>query len=216
MALSPVDIQTAARDLYNATGDTFFSDAQINNWMWQACHELAKKAYLIERIYSTTTVAGQQDYAYPANTIAIKRVTYNGKKIKRLTHRGDDAVTLSNQSATTSGSVIYYTDFNYTISCRPIPDSALTLQIYSFNDAQAITNTSILEIPVLFQFDLVDYILFRMYMKDKDPTNGAAHKQLWDEHIKDAISYSKMKKRSDSFATVQDEETLPVTIMGEA
>lgn len=209
------DVQTAARDLYNAVGDSFFGDTQINNWMTEACNVLAMKAMVIEAIYSTTTVAGTQDYGYPTNTIAIKRVTINGKKIKRVTHREDDALTLSNAASTQTGFPTYYTDFNYTLSLRTIPDAAYTLKIYSFNLPTAIGNTSTLEVPALFHFCLVDYILMRMFAKDKDVANVQLHRSFWEEHVKDAVSWQRRKKRMDSFATVQDEETLPVTILGE-
>ena len=215
--MTPSEINTAARDLYNASGDSFFTDSQVYNWIWQGCHELAKKAWLIERVYTTTTTASTQAYSYPSNTIAIKRITVNGKKIKRITMREDDAITLSNQTAATEGWPIYYTDFNYTIYLRPIPDaSTYTIAIYSYNDAQQITATSALEIPTLFHFDLVDYVLMRMFMKDKNADFVALHGAEWAQHVKDAIAYKNRLKRTDGFATVQSEDNLPVTILGEA
>lgn len=214
--MTPQEVNTAARDLYNATGDTFFTDLQIYNWMWQACHILAKKAWLIESTATVSTIAGTQTYAYPSNVIAIKRITVNGKKIKRITLRDDDAITLSNQTVTTQGWPIYYTDFNYTLYLRPIPDGVYSMVVYSYNDASAITASSTLQIPALFHFDLVDYILWRMFGKDKDDTNMGIHMGIWTDHVKDAIAYKSRLKRTDSFATVQSEDTLPVTILGEA
>ncbi len=212
----PTDINTAARDLYNATGDTYFTDLQIYNWIWQGENELAKKAWIIERLYSTTTTLSVQSYTYPSTTIAIKRITANGKKLKRVTYRDDDALTLSNQNATTMGWPIYYTDFNYTVNLRPIPDMGYTLNIYSYNSPMTVTATSTLEVPQLFHFDLVDYVLMRMFMKDKNVDMVTMLETLWKDHIKEAIAYKNKLKRSDGFATVQSEENLPVTIMGEA
>lgn len=214
--MTPTEITTAARDLYNAVGDTFFSDTLMYNWMWQGCHELAKKAWLIESINSQNTVAGTQGYAYPTNTIGIKRITVNGKKIKRITMRDDDAITLSNQAVTSQGWPIYYTDFNYTIYLRPIPDGVYTMNIYSYSDHTAITASTTLQIPPLFHFDLVDYLLWRMFAKDKDMANMTTHAAMWSEHVKDAVAYKNRLKRTDGFATVQSEDTLPVTILGEA
>jgi len=213
----PTDILSAAKAAYNAVGDSFFSDSQIYNWTTQACNELAKKAFLIEQLYTTTTVAGQQSYNYPTDTIGLKRITVNGKKIKRITMRDDDAITLSNQQVTTQGWPIYYTDFDYTINLRPIPDASnYTLNIYSYNLHDPITATSSLEIPQLFHFDLVDYVLMRMYSQDKDFTSAAFYLNEWLRHVKDAIAYKQKLKRSDSFATIQSEDILPVTILGEA
>lgn len=214
--MTVADLITAARDLFNASGDPFFTDQQFYNWIYQAQHELARKAWLIERKYTTTTVAGTQDYAYPTNTIAIKRVTAGGRKLKNITHRYDDAITLSNQTSTTQGWPIYYTTWNYTMSLRPIPDDAYTLIIFSYSDAQPVTANSDLEVPTLFHFDIVDYLLARMYAKDKAPDLMGLHSAFWAEHVKEAVAYKNRMKRSDSFATVQSEDVLPVTIVGEA
>jgi len=214
--MTPTEVNTAARDLYNATGDTYFADTQLYNWQWQASHILAKKAWLIERTYQTTTVAATQDYAFPTNTIAIKRLLVNGRKLKNITHRYDDSITLSNQQVTTQGWPIYYTLWNYTASLRPIPDSAYTLLIYSYNDAQQITATSSLEIPSLFHFSTVYYLLMMMAAKDKALDLMSFWDAKWQGEIMEAINYKKKMKRADSFATVQSEDVLPVTIVGEA
>ncbi len=213
--MTPLEVNTAARDIYNGVGDSFYSDLQIYNWMMQGSNELAKKAWLIETLSSPSTVAGTQGYAYPTNTIAIKRVTVNGKKLKRITMREDDAVTLSNSTAATQGWPIYYTDFNYTIYLRPIPDAVYTMQVYSYSCSGTITATTTLAIPTLFHMDLVDYVLFRMFSKDKDPKMAEMHLSFWEQHVKDAIAYKNRLKRTDSFATVQSEDTLPVNILGE-
>lgn len=213
----PSDIYNAACDLYNAVGDSYFSETLMLNWIWQGCHELAKKAWINEVLYTGTTTANQQTYSYPTNAIAIKRVSVNGKKLKRYTFRDDDAITLSNQSIVTTGWPIYYTDWDFSINMRPIPDSNYVLDIYYFSDEPQITSPSQeLITPTLFHFDLVDYLLWRMFAKDKDIANMTLHAQLWQEHVKDCVAYKARLKKTDSFKTVQSEDTLPVTIMGEA
>lgn len=215
--MTVTDLITASRDQYNATGDSFFTDTAMYNWIWEAAHQLATRAWMIERIYTTTTVAGQQSYPFPSNALAIKRITVNGKKIKNITMRQDDAITLSNQNVTSTGWPIYYTEFSNQIFLRPTPDSAYTMQIWAYSDHQQITTAnSPLEIPVRFQFPMINYVLFRMFAKDKDIANAMLHKNEWKETLAEAQSYRAKMKRTDSFAVVQDESTLPVTILGEA
>ncbi len=214
--MSPSDVVTAARSLYNATADTFFSDTQIYYWMWQGQIELAERAWIIESVSTSSTVASTQGYAYPTNAIAIKRVTVNGKKLKRITFREDDAVTLSNQASATTGQPIYYTDFNSTIYLRPIPDAVYTMGMYSYLLPTVPSSTGTLDVPTMFHFALVDYCLYRMFTLDKDPTNMQFFKTEWEKHVAGAIAYTQRKKRTDSMRTVQSEETLPVTILGEA
>lgn len=212
------DIQTAARDQYNAVGDSFFSDAQMQNFITQGCNEFCKDAgWLIDGITTSSTVAAQQAYSWPTNAIAINRIVIRGRKIKRITFRQDDSITLSDQQSQQSGLPVYYSEFNFKLYFRPIPDDVYTMQIFSHNMHTPITsNSQALEIPTLFHFDLVDYCLYRMFIKDKDAYNVQIFKGIWAEHIAKARSWKARQKRADSFVTVQDEETLPVTILGEA
>lgn len=213
--MTPSEVLDTARDQFNATGDTFFTDAQLYNHMRQACNILAREADLIEAITSSSTVIATQSYSYPTNALSIKRVTYNGSKLKRLTMREDDAVTLSNQASTQSGTPVYYTDFGDTIYLRPIPDAVKTLQFWSINLHGTITASSTLTLPAQFHMDLVDYLLSVMFSKDQNEGMATFHRKLWEQHVSDAKRWKQKQKRSDSFTTVQDEERLPVTIMGE-
>lgn len=212
--MSPTDIETYCRQKYNAVGDTFFPEGEIFNMIYQAQMIIARKTWCIQAIYSTTTVANQQDYQYPTNTLAIKRITYNGKKLSPITHRQDDGVTYQNSASQQSGTPSYYTDFNYTVSLRPLPDDAQKLKIYSFNLPQPVTATSTLDVPVVYHMDLCDYVLMEMFAQDKNAPMATFHQNKWEQHVRDAISTEKRRKRADSFVNVQDEDNLPVTILG--
>lgn len=214
--MTVTDVITAARDIYNASGDTFFTDLQFYNWITQAQEELATKAWVIEGTTTGVTVASTQDYVYPTNYISIKRVVVNGRKLKPISHRQDDSVTLSNTASTITGQPTYYTDFNDTVSMRPIPDAVYTINWMGYKNATNIAAASdSITVPVKYHFDLVNYCLWRMFSKDKDTENMAAHLSLWRETIKDAISFQRRKKRMDGFATVQNEDNLPANILGE-
>lgn len=214
--MTVTEILDAARDLYNATGDTFFTDTQMYNWVKQGSNILARKAYVIEGLStSTTTVASTQSYAYPTNAFAIKRVLYNGRKLRRIDMRSDDSVTLSNASSTQTGDSVYYYDWNKTLYLRPIPSSAVTLTVYSYNLQPTVTAGTTLGLPEEFHFDLVEYMLWLMFAKDKDVQNAQMHKGEWDRAVNEAISYQRRRKRQDGFATVLDEDSIPSTVLGE-
>lgn len=211
----PTDIETSARQTYNAVGDSFFPESNIFNWVYQAQIVLARRAFCIEQVYTASTVANQQDYAYPTNTITIKRVTVGGKKLKRITHRQDDGVTLQNSASVQNGAPSYYTEFNYTLSLRPIPDGVYAIQIYSFNLPNAVTAAGALSVPAIYHMDLVDYVLMMMFAQDQNEAMSAFYQTRWNEHVKEAVSHQKRMKRGDGFATVMSEDVLPVTILGE-
>lgn len=214
--MTVTEILDTARDLYNASSDTFFTDTQMYNWLWKACNVLATKAYCIEASSSVTTVAGTQNYVFPTNAFAIKRVVYNGRKLKRVTFREDDSVTLANSTTTQQGASTYYYEWNGYIYLRPIPDSAVTLTWYTYNLQAAISSGATTpSIPTEFHMDTVEYLLYCMFSKDKDSASANVHRDAWMQAVQEAIRSRRMRRRSDSFATVQDEDSLPSSVLGE-
>lgn len=214
MAYTVTQIVDMARDLYNGTGDSFFTESFIYNWMTDASNILARRANLIETTSTTAAVASTADYAYPTNVIAIKRVTYNGGKLQRITHREYDALTLSGTTSTQTGTPVFYTDYAGYISLFPIPDNTYTIKFFTYSNQPSIGVSTTLSIPEQFQLSLVDYILMNMYSKDKDFGAAQFYRDKWEMTIKEAIKYTKDKKKSDRFSTVESEDLLPVTILG--
>lgn len=212
--MTPADIELAARQRYNAVGETFWTAAEYLGLIYAACLELAQETQCIQRTYETTTVIGQQEYAFPTTTAAIKRVTYNGNKLRMINLREDDALTFNNSTTTATGNAQYYATWNYTMILRPIPDSAVTLKIYSINEPQVLTSTSTLEIPSLFHMRIVDYLLSEMYAKDKDVNTAAYYRKLWEKAKIDVKKWVRLRNRTDSFTSVQDEEALPESFLG--
>lgn len=213
--MTVTEILDTARDLYNASSDSFFTNTQMYNWLGKACNVLATKAYVIEASSSVTTVAGTQSYVFPSSAFAIKRVVYNGRKLKRVTFREDDSVTLASATSTQTGNPTYYYEWNGYIYLRPIPDSALTLTYYYYSLQPVITAITTLSLPVEYHMDTVEYLLYCMFSKDKDTPSASAHMQMWQSAVEDAKKSKRMRKRSDSFGTVQDEDTLPSSVLGE-
>lgn len=208
------DVITAARERYNAVGETFWSDAEFYRLIYAACLELATETLCIQRTYTASTIASQEEYAYPTTCIAIKRITCDGRKLKKLSKREDDAITISNSVSTQIGSVQYYSDWNYTLSLRPIPDAVYTLKIFSINEPQPITSLSSLEIPTTFHMRLVNYLLAEMYAKDKDFNTSTLYLRKWEKDKIDIKKWVKFRERTDSLTTVLEEESLPETYMG--
>lgn len=212
--MTPTEIEDAARREYNAVGDTHWSAAEFLVMMDRAQMELAREALCIERTYTTTTVAGTQEYAFPTNTIAIKRVTYDGKVVYPITFQEDDTVTVYNSSTSSQGVPEWYTMWNNVIALRPIPSDALTLKIYTFNEPQALTATSTLEVPDLFHNHIIHYCLSKMYAKDKDFNAAQYYDQKWMDGKTQAIKWFQKKRTTNKFKMVQDESVLLVRPVG--
>jgi len=215
MGMTPTQLEDLVRQRMNVVGDTFWSSAELRQLMWIACFELARECMCIERTYTTTSVANQRDYDYPSNTIAIKRVTYDGEKLEPITWREDDALTLNDTSTSNTGTPKYYAVWNNTLYLRPTPDtSALDIEIFSYNQPQEITATSSFEIPEQFIPDIQYYLLAAMASKEGDVNKAQYYQQMWDRSLVRAKTFCRKARRTDSFAAVQDQETLPLSIVG--
>lgn len=212
--MTPTQLVERARNKYNSIGDSFWADQEILDLFTDACTEVAQEALCIERTYTTTTVAGTQEYDFPTNTIAIKRVTYNGQKLKKISFREDDSVTGLNQATTTQGTPTYYYIWNNVIALRPLPDAANTLKIFTYNEPSALAITSTLEVPAVFHMRLVDYVLAEMAAKDSNPQAAKYYIDRWEKAKIDIKKWIAKRKRTDSFAVVQDEDQLIESYMG--
>lgn len=214
MAMTPLEINTAARQRYNAVGDTFWSDAEIYNMIYQACCEMATEGFVIEQTYTTTSVASQQEYNFPTNAMSIKRITYDGKKLSPISFREDDVLTVLNAATTATGVPTSYMIWNNIIYLRPIPStSSLTIKLFANIEPQSVTSTSTLEIPTEFQMALVNFILSEMSAKNKNYQGAQYYRDLWE---KDVIRAKRLvsKRVGDAFKFVKNVDLLPQTDLG--
>lgn len=212
--MTPIALAQYARQKYNAVGDTFFSDTELFGHIYDAQMQLATEANCIRRIFTATTVIGQQEYSKPTNTIMIKRVTYDGQKLHPYTMREDDAVTLSNQSTTNTGYSQYYFEWDTSIFLRPVPESAVELKIFSYNMPQEVTSNSTLEVPTRYHLDISIYLLAVMTAKDRNYDGSDRYMAQWQARVAKAKAYERKMLRGDSFSVIQDWETLPITVLG--
>lgn len=210
------DIETYSRSRYNASSDTFFSSAEIMYYIYKAQLDVAIECQIIEKLNTAIpSVSGTQSYAYPTNAEAIKRITYNGQKLQKITFREDDSLTLNNATSTLSGTPAFYYEWNKRVYLRPIPDtSSLNIIMYTYNSPTVPIASGTPEIPDIFHMDLLDPVNMEMAAKDQ---NWVAHDKFrarWLESISKIKRWSHKKKRTDSNTVVQDEDSLATTIQG--
>lgn len=215
MSMTPLEINTAARQRYNAVGDDFWSDAEIYNIIYQGCCEMATEGLIIEQTYSSVSVASQQEYSFPTNALNIKRITYDGKKLDYITFREDDVLTVLNQATTATGVPTCYAIWNNIIYLRPVPaTAALVIKIWANIEPQSVTSTSTLEIPTEFQMALVNLILSEMSAKNKNYTGATYYRNLWERDIKRAARMNRKTRIGDAFQFVKNVDIFPQTDLG--
>lgn len=208
------DLLTYARRQYNAVGDDFFPDAQLYSHVEQAQLELATAGLLIEDTLSATTVASQQEYSFPANTIAVRRVTWNGQKLMPIDLRDADTVTLFNSATTATGTPQYYSVWEKTFALWPTPNDAQTLKVWAYCEPQTVTSASSLEVPSEFHIRIADYLLEKMAAKDKNFEAAGYYANEWAKSLSKAKAWSRKRRTTDSLVFVRDEEKMNQTLIG--
>lgn len=216
MSKTPTEIATASRQRYNSVNDTFYSDAEIIDIVYEGELDLAQYALVIEDVdTSVTTVAGTQSYSLPSNTIAIRRVEYDGAKLKKINFREDDALTGSNSDQTTQGTPQYYYEWNDKIYLRVLPDAAKTLRIHRYKEPTVLTTASTaLSIPSRYHMNLIDYVVGEMAAKDKNFKVASYFNSRWELKKQRAKLFEQKRRRRDSMPVVNSEEVLGVTVLG--
>jgi len=213
--MTPTQIEDAARRKYNSVGDSFWSSDEILGLLYEACLELAVECELIEAKDATTsTVASTKAYSFPTRFIAIKRMEYNGQKLFKISDRDADAINLFNSAVTPSGTPQHYWVWNEQFYLEPTPDGVGTLTVYGYKEPAAITAQSTLEIPSLFHFDCVNYIVSEMCAKDENLSTAQYYMGKWMAAKAKAKRWKQKRKRTDSFAHVIDEGSTPVSLIG--
>jgi len=212
--MTPTELVTFALQRWNEPAGGLFSDSELYTVIWSAQLELALESFCIRKVYTTPTVVSQQEYAKPTNAISIKRVTYEGQKLFKITDREDDALTLNNQTVTASGTPQYYWEWDTNIELRPLPAAVGTLKIYTYDIPQTVSASTTLDVPTRYHPRLANFMLAYMSEKDKNFQAASTYRQLWMKDLQDAKRYEKKFLRGDIIAHVLDEESAPLTTIG--
>lgn len=213
--MTPSQVIAMARRKVASETDSFWAEEELLHLIYQASLELSREAFLIENIYTTTSVASQEEYDIPTQAIKIKRITYNGSKLTPITDRMNDSFSLVNATVTTTGTPNYYRVWDESIFLTPIPSaSSLTIKIWTYDEPSIPTISSTLEIPTLFHPDIVNYLAAEMHAKEINSRMSAYYLNRWEKGKAEAKKWAKQRLRGDSFSSVQVEESLSGNMAG--
>jgi hypothetical protein len=202
--MTPGELATAARTQYNAVGDSFFGDTEIYNLIWRAEQYLALETQCLTGSASTSTVIGQREYTMPTTCVAIKRVTWNGRKLEASDFVDDDVLTGYVEDTTETGTPLYYQQWGTTVYLRPTPNAVDTLKMYYYAKPSQVTASSTLDVPEQYQLYIIDFILYHMFSKDTNDRLSSYHLSLWKESVELIKGWEKRKIRKDSGAAVKN------------
>lgn len=208
-------IELSARNRYNAVGDTNWSSAEICQIVYEACLEITTDVNLvIEQVYETSTVAGTGEYDFPSLANSITRVTVNGLKLKKISMRQDDVLTIENQLSVDTGVPAFWWEWARVIHMRPFPADVQTIQVFASIDEDQLTPASIITMPARFHGDLVGYVIKEMAAKDLNWQMYDRYQMKWEKAVPRIRSAIRRSKRADAFAVTQIESQLPTNYIG--
>jgi hypothetical protein len=202
--MTPTEIETMARRQYNAVGDTFYSQAEIMDYIYKAQMDFCKHTFMLKKTYTTTTVADQSEYAMPSQTIAIKRLEVDGWKVEPISQNENDDLTVLNDASALAGNTDFYYQWGQSFFFTTAPTtSGLTIKVFTFSMPQAVENTSTIEVPGEYHLDLVTFVLKEMALKDENPNAARAYEREWMDALQKARRLERRKQSADSFKRVR-------------
>lgn len=214
--MTPTEIENDARERYNAINDTFYSQGMLLNLMYDACMEFAKVTKCIRNIYTTDSVAGQDEYAKPTRAIGIVKVFYDGRILEPMTIRERDQYLIGGSPANTTGVPRYYTIWGDAVFLTPTPDTAVTeaLKIWSYDEPYTITVNTNIPIPSRYHKDVIYHVLEGMALKDDNFNRANAYAAKFIEGLKNAKAYEKKLIALDRMPHVHDIDSDPYSYSG--
>jgi hypothetical protein len=212
--MTPLQIETAARRMLNASSSNFWSSEEIiENYLYFAALELSTRTRCIENRYTTTSVASQQEYAKPSRMVSVKRVEYSGRKLMPISFRKLDSINY-NTSTTVTGTPQYYYFFDDVLGLFPAPSAAGdTIKSYSYDEENALTDSSTLEIPTQYHVYLVIGTAYYMTLKELGHPQTDRFFAKWEDSITKVLGLERLRNK-DAFHQVMREEDLPSTLLG--
>jgi hypothetical protein len=191
------------RSAYNsAEGDTFFSSQWMITQIWAAETMLANDGWVIEKTYTTPSVAGTRSLVWPANCIGIKEIRYKGKQLQKVDLESDPKDDENNPSGTPTS----YTIWEKEIILFMTPDTnGDNIQVRTYQaPAQLVNGSDPLNVPDEYQICIADKVIAEMAIKDQNIGLAREYMSKWMNCVEKAKQNQRRQKRSDKQARTKD------------
>jgi hypothetical protein len=202
--MTPAELESLARNKFNAANDSFFSSAELHSYIYVAALEASMELDCIESYATDTSVDGTRGYNFPTRAYKIKTVLYDDEVLTKLTLK--EAEDLDIWDATDEGTPDSFYEWNNTIYLDPIPStSALTIGIYYYAyHPDVLVGSASLSLPVPIHPRLINKILADMYGKDQNTQMADYYLNLWENVDKPAMrKFNVISRRGNKFTGVR-------------
>ncbi len=215
--MTPSQALSRVRSQFSEDTAAFLSDVNdLYPYMSEAEMELANEVGFPQTTDSSTpTVSGTQEYTKPADCLRIEILRWNGLKLKKIDLQEYETISGTYYGATvTRGNPVYYYEYGDIVGLYPIPDTAQTLKYYYIKRPAEITAASTaFTVPEEAHPAIIDYCMFRAYLKDEDG-RAKVHQESWEQRKIKLKLWWESRKYRDQIVTVRDVNTLHTTDFG--
>lgn len=214
--MTPTEIEAAARTRYNAIGDSFYSQEMLFSLMYDACMRFATEAKCIRNVYTTDSVAGQDEYEKPTRAIGIVAVYYDGKRLDPISDRERQGILINGSAASTTGTPKYYTIWGEALFLTPTPDTDATgaIKIWSYDEPSTITAVSTIPIPTRYHKDIIYHLLEGMALKDSNRSLAASYAEKFELAVVKSRAFERKLIAHDRMPHVHDVDSDPFAYSG--
>lgn len=145
--------------------------ADITNWANDAQLDIVRKTECLQFHFETDSIANDGSYTFPIPFVRLRRVTFNGIKLKRIELEELDKIAGDREAQPKVGTPDRYYVWGNRLFLYPLPskDGEGNLEIYCVKRPEALSgDQSIPEIPEHMHEDIVRYALARAKELDQE------------------------------------------------
>lgn len=220
--MTPNSALAVVRNQINETtaNANFWTDAEIYDYMTDAETQLAGIVGFTQAVTAHTTVTDQSVYTVPDNCVKIARLTFDGKKLKKVDDRDIDYLDGTDAGSTIeSGEPDVYKEWGDNVTLYPTPDDSygektLYFEFYQSPTAIATASTKFTITQPVINNMIADYAIYRCYLKATETKLANEYLTRWNSSVAAAHSMKWNEENWDRIQVVKDEDFYNSTSLG--
>ncbi len=174
-------IRTRIRDILNESTAAFWTDAELNYWVNDGIREIAELTGCIQNIDALTTTNGTRTVTYTGYDVAA--VEYKPASGTRTALAQSDPLRDGHGRYNSTTPQFFWTGKG-AFGIDPLPDATYNLDAYINDVATDMTvDSQIPEIPPAFRPLLVDYGLYRAFLKEGNYGAASLFHQIYQSEL---------------------------------
>lgn len=205
------ELRTRVRDALDEDTARFWTDAQLNRWINDGAHDVARRSEVLQDTDDVTASSGTQEYTLTNDVLRVYRVewqpgdsTANRYALEYRDFNSMDAIWWSQQKSST-GYPYWYTLWGYPPQLKlivyPTPSEDGHLFVHHYRlPADMSDDGDDVELPIGWDEIIINYVEYVALRKDADPRWREA-KEIYEEKLGQLVDVS--RRWSDQADAIQ-------------